>query len=64
MKSSGSDAGSTKKAHRVRNEVAPDRMGLRVAFSSVILCASVVSFSLDREAFTFTNYDLNVQRRT
>jgi hypothetical protein len=27
-----------------------------------VLCASVVScFSLDREAFTFTNYDLNVQ---
>jgi len=27
----------------------------------VILCASVVSFSVDREAFTFTNYDLNVR---
>ena len=28
----------------------------------VLLCASVVNcFSLDREAFTFTNYDLNVQ---
>src|ERR1035437_10136265 len=27
-----------------------------------VLCASVVNcFSLDREAFTFTNYDLNVQ---
>ena len=27
-----------------------------------VLCASVVNcFSLDREAFTFTNYDLSVQ---
>src|ERR1022692_2891254 len=27
-----------------------------------VLCASVVNcFSLDREAFTFTNYDLNLQ---
>jgi len=27
-----------------------------------VLCASVVNaFALDREAFTFTNYDLNVR---
>jgi len=35
--------------------------GLRLCLLGV-LCASVVScFSLDREAFTFTNYDLNVR---
>jgi hypothetical protein len=34
---------------------------LRLAFL-VVLCASVVNaFSLDREAFTFTSYDLNVR---
>src|SRR6266436_4254757 len=34
---------------------------LRLCFLC-ILCASVVSaFSLDREAFTFTSYDLNVR---
>jgi hypothetical protein len=40
--------------------------GMKPAYKSLIffcvLCASVVNcFSLDREAFTFTNYDLNVQ---
>jgi hypothetical protein len=37
-------------------------MKFRVLFYLCVLCASVVNvFSLDREAFTFTNYDLNVR---
>jgi hypothetical protein len=37
-------------------------MKLRFLISLCVLCASVVNvFSLDREAFTFTNYDLNVR---
>ena len=35
---------------------------IRVSNVLLLLCASVVSaFALDREAFTFTNYDLNVR---
>ena len=38
------------------------RLAHKSLFFTCVLFASVVNcFSLDREAFTFTNYDLNVQ---
>jgi hypothetical protein len=44
-------------------EFTPPRRARRIlCFSSALLCASVVNcFALDREAFSITNYDLNVR---
>ena len=37
------------------------KFGFKILGLLCLLCASVMGFSLDREAFTFTNYDLNLQ---
>ncbi len=66
MKSCGSGAPALRP--RIHNEVGYKMKfrGMKSAYRSMgflcVLCASVVNcFSLDREAFSITNYDLNVQ---